>query len=100
MTRTLVASVLVLSAAALAILAAQPSAPVRSVSADVGRYQLVINPQIRADTFLLDTATGRIWTPGRELEYVGDPRVWEPETKVDSAAQLSAFLSTQTLKPK
>jgi hypothetical protein len=26
-----------------------------------GRYQIVMNPQIRADTFLLDTATGKIW---------------------------------------
>ena len=23
-----------------------------------GRYQIVMNPQVRADTFLLDTATG------------------------------------------
>ena len=26
-----------------------------------GRYQVVFSPMVRADTFLLDTATGTIW---------------------------------------
>ena len=26
-----------------------------------GRYQIVINPTVRADTFLLDSETGRVW---------------------------------------
>jgi hypothetical protein len=67
-------------------------------SGPVGRYQIVINPQMRADTFLLDTATGRIWAPGRYTDYVDDPRVWELESKVDNNQQLEAFLATKTRK--
>src|SRR4051812_39806965 len=64
----------------------------------VGRYQIVLNPQIRSDRFLLDTTTGRIWAPGVYTDYEDDPRVWELETRVDNAQQLQAFLATKTRK--
>ena len=38
-----------------------------------GRYQLVLNPNVRADVFLLDTQTGKIWTPV-EITNVKDER--------------------------
>lgn len=62
------------------------------------RYQIVINPQARADTFLLDTATGRIWAPGRYVAWEGEPRVWELEQKFDTKQQVETFLATQAIK--
>jgi hypothetical protein len=32
-----------------------------TASVGVQRYQIVFNPNVRADTFLLDTQTGRVW---------------------------------------
>jgi hypothetical protein len=93
-----VVSVLVALVTMVAIVTAQQSAPARTSGPEIGRYQVFINPQIRADTFLLDTATGRIWTPGRYEAFVDEPRVWELQTKVDSETQLRAFLATQKLK--
>jgi hypothetical protein len=56
-----------------------------------GRYQLVINPQVRADTFLLDTATGRIWTKVQYTDLKGQPTVWRPEDRVNSDAEFVAW---------
>ena len=35
--------------------------PKQPVVGDLGRYQIVMNPNVRADTFLLDTETGKTW---------------------------------------
>jgi hypothetical protein len=41
-----------------------------------GRYQIVINPSMRADTFLLDTQSGKIWRLEKFLELNGEPTIW------------------------
>lgn len=91
------AVLVLLAVVALGLRAQQAMAPVQSSSPN-GRYQIIINPNVRADTFLLDTQTGRIWIPAREVDYQGEPRVWEPEVRADNQAELSAFLRTQKLK--
>jgi hypothetical protein len=63
-----------------------------------GRYQIVMNPQVRADTFLLDTTTGRMWMPTKYSDYEGEPVVWEVQTKIDSFAEFVAWSKTQKLK--
>jgi hypothetical protein len=52
--------------------AQQPARPAVA-SHSLGRYQIVINPEVRADTFLLDTETGRIWKPAQYTNLVDDP---------------------------
>ena len=40
-----------------------------------GRFQLFVNPNIRADTFKIDTKTGEIW---RLVVTKDGEGVWEP----------------------
>ena len=63
-----------------------------------GRYQLVINPNVRADTFLLDTQTGRIWMP-TEYTNLGPipgmgpkPTVWQFQDRVDNQEELARWI--------
>jgi hypothetical protein len=59
-----------------------------------------MNPQVRADTFLLDTATGRIWMPTRYAEFEGDPVIWDIQPKVDTFAAFQARAKGRTKKAK
>jgi hypothetical protein len=79
--------------------AQQPARPAVA-SQSFGRYQIVINPQVRADTFLLDTETGRIWMPTQYTDTVGEPTVWKVQDRVNNEAEFKAWASTKTLKPK
>jgi hypothetical protein len=49
-----------------------------------GRYQIVFSPHLRADTFLLDTATGRVWSHPQFTAYEGDPTAWNLEKRFDT----------------
>jgi hypothetical protein len=48
-----------------AALVAQSHRPTVTSSTSTGfpRFQIINNPNVRADTFLLDTETGKIWKP-------------------------------------
>jgi hypothetical protein len=77
----------VIAVLAPSVLDAEENAPLTP-----GRYQIVLNPQARADMFLLDTATGRVWRlvnyPGR----VGEPTVWEWMDRLDGWNEFEAFM--------
>lgn len=62
------------------------------------RYQLFVNPNVRADTFLLDTATGRIWLRTTYTDIVGDPDVWVVQQRIDSDEELAAWVEKHTTK--
>jgi hypothetical protein len=49
-----------------------------------GRYQIVFSPHNVSDTFLVDTATGRIWRDKKFVAYEGDPEGWETEHRFDA----------------
>jgi hypothetical protein len=49
------------------------SAPLVSTATANQRYQIVINPNVRAAAFLLDTATGQIWVRTQYTDLVGIP---------------------------
>lgn len=65
-----------------------------------GRYQLVINPEMRADTFLIDTETGRIWTKTRYVDLKNEPVIWELNDRADSDGELSRWWSQHSPKEK
>ncbi|MEK7993273.1 MAG: hypothetical protein AAB403_05655 [Planctomycetota bacterium] len=68
------------------------SSQVQSVTGSAtGRYQLIINPQMRRDTFLLDSATGRIWTKVKYTDLKGEPEVWQPDDRVNSDQEFLAW---------
>jgi hypothetical protein len=60
-----------------------------------GRYQIVINPNVRADTFLLDTETGRVWHPIQYSDIQGKPSVWKFDERVDNEHELEDWLLRQ-----
>jgi hypothetical protein len=76
----------------------QPSTQAQTTPS--GRFQIVLNPQVRADTFLLDTATGRTWVPTKFSDLEGDPVIWDIQTRVDTSAEFMAWFKTQTKKAK
>ena len=61
-----------------------------------GRYQIVSNPNIRADTRLLDTQTGRTWINVEYTDLQGRPDVWRMEDRVDNPKELSEWWNRQT----
>ena len=63
-----------------------------------GRYQVVFSPNARADTFMIDTESGKTWQFVTFTDIEGDPHVWKPVVRVDSDSDLSAWVSRQTLK--
>jgi hypothetical protein len=63
-----------------------------------GRFQIVFSPTARADTFMLDTQTGKAWQFTRYTDLIGEPQVWLPVPRIDGQADLAVWLSTQTPK--
>lgn len=76
--------------------AEDPDAPVASQS---GRFQIIMNPHVRADTFLLDTQTGRIWQRAQYSELNGDPDAWVIMDRLDDADQMMAWARRKGVKP-
>jgi hypothetical protein len=56
-----------------------------------------MRPDIRADTFLLDTQTGRIWTPVVYSNVKGQPTIWKYEERIDDAAAYDLWEMRQIL---
>ncbi len=52
-----------------------------------GRFEIVIDPHVRADTFLLDTQTGKIWRLVKYDDLPGKPVVWRFMDRVDDLPQ-------------
>ena len=84
----------------IAFAQSRPVRPAQSSSvSEVGRYQIFFNPNVRADTFLVDTETGKIWRMQSVTDVVGEPSVWVFEDRLDSKADMKAWASQQTFKP-
>lgn len=66
---------------------------------EVGRYQIIFNPQVRADTFLLDTATGRIWQLTRFTDLKQEPSAWLYMSRLDNDQEVVIFGRGYQLKP-
>jgi hypothetical protein len=67
----------------------QPTAPTATRD---GRFQIIFSPSgLRADTFLLDTQTGRAWRKVQYTDLETEPDVWKLEDRVDSQAEPMAW---------
>lgn len=53
-----------------------------------GRFQIVMSPNVRADTFLLDTETGDTWVQTEITDRPNNPTIWLHRQKIDDAMQL------------
>lgn len=62
-------------------------------ASQVGRYQIVFNPSVRADTFLLDTQTGQTWVQSEvTTDAVGKRTIWVFRERVDNWQAFSDWL--------
>jgi len=64
---------------------------------NIARFQIVMSPLARADEFLLDTQTGRIWQLTKITDLQGEPTVWMYQTRVDNDAEFLRWSATQTV---
>ena len=76
-----------------------PAPPAPAVQASPqGRYQIVFSQHVRADTFLLDTQTGKVWTHTSYPFLEGDPDAWAVQPRLDNDEQERLWIGTQTRK--
>lgn len=68
------------------------SSPSSSNSPLSRRYQIVFNPNVRADTFLLDTETGKIWRRAMFSDLPDQPTAWEFENRIDKGQELREYI--------
>ncbi len=96
MRRTLLALIIASGSPVLALAQSAPApAPHPTVSDfwpsdqnGAGRFRIFFSPHARADTFLLDTQTGRVW----QLKGLnGEPAAWAPMTRLDNSEDQAAF---------
>ena len=73
------------------------SAPIVPSPASLGRYQIVFGPHARADTFLIDTQTGKIWTRTVFTFLQGEPQAWLPEPHLENEKEEQEWVN---LHPK
>jgi hypothetical protein len=72
------------------------TAPV--VSSASGRYQIVMSTTIGANTFMLDTQTGKVWQWVTYTDLENDPKVWMIRPRLDGDEDLRKWALTQTPK--
>jgi hypothetical protein len=65
-----------------------------------GRYQIIMNPQLARNTFLLDTATGRVWQLTTFSDVNDTPSVWTIMPRVDNDLEIGQLVRERGLKPK
>ncbi|BBO99406.1 hypothetical protein [Sulfuriferula nivalis] len=79
-----------------------PTLPTTTTSTGIGRFQIVFNPQMRADTFLIDTQKGRIWQQTQFSDLPGKPSAWEEMDVLDDTGEIGTthmqFLKDNTSK--
>jgi hypothetical protein len=68
---------------------------------EVGRYQIFISPLARADVYLVDTKTGKVWINTQYTDVEGQPKVWKYQERIDSNEDLMQWIKQQKIiKPK
>ena len=59
------------------------------------RFRIFFSPHARADTFLVDTQTGRVW---QLMGLNGEPSAWAPMTRLDNSEDQAAFARSHGVK--
>lgn len=81
------------------------AADIKPESGHAGRYQIFFSPHARADVYLVDTETGRIWKPvtitnATDPILGSAPEVWVYQDRIDSAPEFGVWLALHQLPPK
>jgi hypothetical protein len=80
---------------------AKPTQPAKLTASEpaqshAGKYQLFFSPLARADVYLVDTETGRIWKPvtinnAKDTNLTGAPEVWIYQDRIDTEQQFDTW---------
>jgi hypothetical protein len=65
-----------------------------------GRYQIVMSSVVARNTFLLDTATGKVWQLIEYTDLVGNPTAWKPMFRLDLPSDRDGLVREYGFKPK
>jgi hypothetical protein len=82
-----------------------PAGNVTPASGQAGRYQIFFSPHARADVYLLDTETGRIWRPvtitnAKDTNLKGaTPEVWLYQDRIDSEQEFLLWTASHSSPP-
>lgn len=94
----ILASILIIFLTTGAVILAQTKSP-QSVQAQATtpqqRFQVVMNPNVVRDTFLVDAQTGRVWVETEITNLDGHPHIWKAEDRIDSEEE---FIKWSTKK--
>ncbi len=85
--------IIVMSFASLSNVFAESSMTVQNA-----RFQIFFSPFVRADTFLVDTQTGKVWELIKFTDIQGEPRVWTRMYRLDDDEQLHQFILQHGVK--
>jgi len=100
-----VVSVFVLVACAIAQTAKTPqpakqptTAAAAPAQSHVGKYQLFFSPHARADVYLVDTETGKIWKPititnAKDTNLQSAPEVWVYQERIDNERDFEIWMA-------
>jgi hypothetical protein len=58
-----------------------------------GRYQIILGPMTRQDTYLLDTQTGQVWRLTTMTNLKAEPDVWRIMDKIDNKCDYEHLVS-------
>ena len=75
----------------------KPSTEASAPQSHVGRYQLFFSPHARADVYLVDTETGRIWKPvtisnAKDENLNSAPELWVYQERVDNEQEFDVWM--------
>jgi hypothetical protein len=57
-----------------------------------GRFRIFFSPHARADTYLLDTQTGKVWQLTQFTGLNGEPTAWVPMSRLENSEDQAAFV--------
>jgi hypothetical protein len=60
-----------------------PIALAQPPAASPGRYQIVFSPRLERSTYMIDTATGRVWSPITFTNLTDEPTAWRLMDRMD-----------------
>jgi hypothetical protein len=78
---------------------AQSAPSAGQIQSSGGRYQILMNPELARNTFLLDTVTGRVWALMSYAFLKNEPRIWTLMDRVDAEADEERVVAKYGLKP-
>lgn len=63
-----------------------------------GRYQIMLNPSVGSDKFLLDTWTGKVWQLTKFIDMAGEPAVWKFMDRIDDKKTNKEWIDSHLTK--